>query len=376
MRIRPFAPGRKLSHVLIEQLAAEIDLGASTRDIDELLASLHPAEWHGEARREVLVNYLGFPFWDVLTFPMISAREIGERLRLGQDGIGAAAERFRSMLAFGTTTIEVKSGYGLRTDDELKILRAAAQAGQEVGVDVVRTFLGAHAIPPEFEGRAADYVEHVAGDMMDAVASSRLASFCDVFVDDGFFTADQGRRILTQAKSAGLGAKVHADELADTGGAALAAEIGAASADHLLHASSEGIDALARTSVVGVLLPATSLVSHLPFADGRRLIAAGVPVALGTDFSPNCWCESPQLTIALACHHNGLLPAEAVVAATVNAAYAVGRGAEVGTLEPGKLADILVLGIPSYRHLGYRIGGNAVQVVIKRGAVQVGGPFR
>ena len=288
----------------------------------------------------------------------------------------AAAERFRSMLAFGTTTIEVKSGYGLRTDDELKILRAAAQAGQEVGVDVVRTFLGAHAIPPEFEGRAADYVEHVAGDMMDAVASSRLASFCDVFVDDGFFTADQGRRILTQAKSAGLGAKVHADELADTGGAALAAEIGAASADHLLHASSDGIDALARTSVVGVLLPATSLVSHLPFADGRRLIAAGVPVALGTDFSPNCWCESPQLTIALACHHNGLLPAEAVVAATVNAAYAVGRGAEVGTLEPGKLADILVLGIPSYRHLGYRIGGNAVQVVIKRGAVQVGGPFR
>lgn len=287
-----------------------------------------------------------------------------------------ATERFRSMLAFGTTTIEVKSGYGLRTEDELKILRATAQAGQAAGVDVVRTFLGAHAIPPEFEGRADDYVELVAGEMIDAVAGSRLASFCDVFVDDGFFTVDQGRRILTRAKSAGLGGKVHADELADTGGAVLAAEIGAASADHLLHASSHGIDGLARTSVVGVLLPATSLVSHLPFADGRRLIAAGVPVALGTDFNPNTWCESLQLTIALACHHNGLLPAQAVVAATINAAHAVGLGAEVGSLEPGKLADILVLGVPSYRHLGYRIGGNTVRVVIKRGAVQVGGPFR
>ena len=287
-----------------------------------------------------------------------------------------ATERFRSMLAFGTTTIEVKSGYGLRTEDELKTLRAAAKAGEAAGVDVVRTFLGAHAIPPEFEGRAEAYVELVAGDMMDAVASSRLATFCDVFVDDGFFTADQARRILNRAKSAGLGGKIHADELADTGGAALAAEIGATSADHLLHASPVGIDALARTSVVGVLLPATSLVSHLPFADGRRLIAAGVPVALGTDFNPNCWCESAQLTIALACHHNGLLPAQAVVAATINAAYAVGLASEVGSLEPGKLADLLVLGVPSYRHLGYRVGGNVVRVVIKRGAVQLGGPFR
>src|SRR5207244_2687025 len=226
------------------------------------------------------------------------------------------------------------------------------------------------------EGRAEAYVELVAGDMMDAVASSRLATFCDVFVDDGFFTADQARRILNRAKSAGLGGKIHADELADTGGAALAAEIGATSADHLLHASPAGIDTLARTSVVGVLLPATSLVSHLPFADGRRLIAAGVPVALGTDFNPNCWCESAQLTIALACHHNGLLPAQAVVAATINAAYAVGLASDVGSLEPGKLADLLVLGVPSYRHLGYRVGGNAVRVVIKRGAVQLCGPFR
>jgi len=327
----------------------------------------HEIEWkaQGMGYREIAARGGG------ILHTVRATREADE-----EDLARAAAERFRSMLAFGTTTIEVKSGYGLRTGDELKILRAAAKGGQAAGVDVVRTFLGAHAIPPEFEARADAYVELVAGDMIDAVASSRLASFSDVFVDDGFFTVDQARHILTRAKSAGLGAKVHADELANTGGAVLAAEIGAASADHLLHASSDGIDALARTAVVGVLLPATSLVSHLPFADGRRLIAAGVPVALGTDFNPNTWCESPQLTIALACHHNGLLPAQAIVAATINAAHAVGVGAEVGNLEPGKLADILVLGVPSYRHLGYRIGGNAVRVVIKRGAVQIGGPIR
>jgi len=325
----------------------------------------HEVEWkaQGMSYREVAARGGG------ILHTVRATREARE-----EDLARAATERFRSMLAFGTTTIEVKSGYGLRTEDELKILRAAAKGGQAAGVDVVRTFLGAHAIPPEFEGRADAYVELVAGDMIEAVTSSQLATFCDVFVDEGYFTVDQARRILSRAKSAGLGGKVHADELADTGGAVFAAEIGAASADHLLHASSEGLDALARTSTVGVLLPATSLVSHLPFADGRRLIAAGVPVALGTDFNPNTWCESPQLAIALACHHNGLLPAQAVVAATINAAHAVGFGADVGSLEPGKLADILVLGVPSYRHLGYRIGGNAVRVVVKRAAVVVGGP--
>src|SRR3989442_1260943 len=167
--------------------------------------------------------------------------------------------------------------------------------------------------------------------------------------------------------------KVHADELADSGGAALAAELEAASADHLLHSSPEGIDALARTAVVGVLLPAASLVSHLPFADGRRLIAAGVAVALGTDFNPNCWSESTQLTIALACHHNGLLPSEAVVAATINSAHAIGLGDQVGSLEPGKLADLVILGVPSYRHLGYRIGGKPGPAGLNPRPVQAGG---
>jgi len=273
------------------------------------------------------------------------------------------------MAAFGTTTVEAKSGYGLRTVDELKILRAIAEAGRIAGLDVVPTFLGAHATPLEFEARPEAYVDLVVGDMLEAVLSDRLASFCDVFVDAGYFSADQARRILSKARNLGLRPKGHADELAEAGGAALAADVHAASADHLNHASPEGVEAMSRAGVIAVMLPATSLASHLPFADGRRLVAAGVPVAIGTDFNPNTWCESMQLPIALACHHNGLTPAEAITAATINAAHAIGRERDIGSVESGKLADLLVLDVPSWRHLGYRLGGNAVETVMKRGRV-------
>ena len=284
---------------------------------------------------------------------------------LSQDG----AARIRAMASLGTTTLEAKSGYGLRTVDELKILRAIAGAGRIAGLDVVPTFLGAHAIPSEFVGRLEGFVDLVAGEMLEAVLSDRLASFCDVFVDGGYFSADQARRILTKARDAGLRPKVHADELSDAGGAGLAADVHAVSADHLNHASLEGVEAMSREGVIAVVLPATSLASHLPPADGRRLVAAGVPVAIGTDFNPNTWCESMQLVIALACHHNGLLPAEAITAATINAAHAIGRERDVGSLESGKLADLLILDMPSWRHLGYRMGGNAVETVVKRGRV-------
>ena len=282
------------------------------------------------------------------------------------------AERLATMMGLGTTTAEVKSGYGLRTEDEAKMLRAAVRAGELSGVDVVPTFLGAHTVAPEFTGNRAAYLELVAGEMLDTIAPMKLARFCDIFVDEGYFTVDDARRLLTKAKGVGLGPKIHADELGDSGAASLAAEIGAISADHLLHASEAGVEAMARDRVIGVLLPATSLASRMPYADGRRLLDAGVPVALGTDFNPNCWCESMQLAIALACHHNGLLPGEAIVAGTINAAHAIGRESEVGSLEPGKLADLLVLDVPSYRHLGYRIGANVVEAVVKRGRIRSG----
>lgn len=288
------------------------------------------------------------------------------------DLVRLGVERLLTFVDYGTTTVEGKSGYGLRTLDELKILRAAEAAGRSAGVDVVPTFLGAHAVPPEFEGHSDAYVDLLVRETLPQVALGKLADFCDVFVDEGYFTADQGRRILTEAQARGLRPKVHADELKDTGGAALAAEVHAVSADHMLHASDAGVDRMARAGVIATLLPATSLASKMPFADGRRLLAAGVPIALGTDFNPNCWCDSMQLAIALACHHNGLLPAQAVTAATINAAYAVGRGAQVGSLEPGKTADLIVLTTPSYRHLGYRLGGNLAQAVVRHGRVRKG----
>jgi imidazolonepropionase len=288
------------------------------------------------------------------------------------DLIRSGLARLLTFVSFGTTTVEIKSGYGLRTADELKMLRAAAEAGRAAGVDVVPTFLGAHAVPQEFQGHADAYMDLLMAESLPAVSFDRSAAFCDVFVDDGYFTAEQGRRLLGKATALGLRPKIHADELSECGGASLAAEVRAASADHLLHASDEGIEALAGAGVIATLLPAASLASRMPFADGRRLIAAGVPVALGTDFNPNCWCDSMQLVIALACHHNGLLPAQAISAATINAAWAIGRGDEVGSIERGKLADLVVLNAPTYHHLGYRIGADSAEAVVKRGRVRKG----
>ena len=285
------------------------------------------------------------------------------------DLAASTAHRLGSMQGFGTTTVEIKSGYGLRTPDELKLLRSSRKAETLAGMDVVTTFLGAHAVPTEFSGRSEDYVRSVIKDTLPAVAEAGLATFCDVFVDEGYFSPEQGRRLLETGSALGLRPKVHADELSDAGGCSLAAETGAVSADHLNHASADGIAGLARAGVIGVLLPATSLTSRLPFADGRRLVTAGVPLALGTDFSPNTWCESMPLVIALACHHNGLTAAEAIVAATINAAHAVGRGDRVGSLEPGKAADLVVLEIPTYHDLGYRLGSNVVREVVSQGRV-------
>ncbi len=281
-------------------------------------------------------------------------------------------ERFLTFLEFGTTTVEVKSGYGLRTPEELKMLRAARDASRRAGISVVPTFLGAHAVPPEFQGKTDDYVEQLTSDALPAVTAAGLAEFCDVWVDAGYFSADQAKRLLGRARSLGLRAKVHADDLGDAGGAALAAEVSAVSADHLLYSSDAGLAAMAHAGTVGVLIPATSLASRTAYADGRRLIAAGVPVALATDFNPNCWCESMQLVIALACHHNGLLPAQAITAATINAAFAVGRGREVGSLEPGKAADLVVLETPDPVDLAYRLGGNLARAVVARGRIRRG----
>jgi imidazolonepropionase len=375
-----YADGRRIadvgptSEILARHPRADRIIDATGKIVLPGFVDAHThAIFAGSREREVEWKAEGLSYGDIaargggILFTVRATRDASED-ELARMGV----ERLRLMREAGTTTVEVKSGYGLRTRDETKILRAAGKAGERAGVDVVRTFLGAHAVPPEFDDRTEEYLGVVADETLPGVAVEGLAAFCDIFVDDGYFAVDHGRRLLTKARALGLEPKVHADELSDAGGARLAAEVGAITADHLLHTSSSGIEALVRAGVIGVLLPATSLASRMPFADGRRMIDAGIPVALGTDFSPNCWCASMQLVLALACHHNGLTPAQAVVAGTLNAAHAVGRAAEVGSLEPGKDADLVVLDLPSYRHLGYRLGGNAAEIVVKAGREVVG----
>jgi imidazolonepropionase len=294
--------------------------------------------------------------------------------------IAQSRERLDRMLAHGTTTAEVKSGYGLNVDDELKMLEAIRQLDVTHPVDLVPTFLGAHAVPVEFKGRAEEYVEVVINEMLplaeremregpsDASAPS-VPFFCDVFCEEGVFSVNQSRRILERARELGFGLKIHADEFKPLGGTRLAVELGAVSADHLVCTTAEEIETLAGSDTIAVSLPGTPFgLGHREYTPARQIIEAGGALALATDLNPGtCYCESMQFIIALACRYMRLTPAEAITAATLNAAHAIGLGDKVGSLETGKKADILVLDIPNYRHLGYRFGVNLVERVIKSG---------
>ncbi len=277
-----------------------------------------------------------------------------------------------TMLEHGTTTIEAKSGYGLTTKDELKMLEVIQRLNQLHHVDIVPTFLGAHAVPPEFQNSPQEYVNLVIDEMIPKVTEKRLAQFCDVFCERNVFGLEQARQILVAGKNSGLTPKIHADEMTYLGGAELAASVGAISADHMLFSSHDGVKAMSDQGVIGNLLPAAafSLMSGR-YADARNMINIGLPVALGTDFNPNCWVENQQFVIALACYFMKLTPAEAIAAATINAAHAVNRAKEVGSLEVGKKADIIMLDVPIHKFLGYRFGVNLVDKVIKNGRVVV-----
>ena len=234
------------------------------------------------------------------------------------------------------------------------------------------TFLGAHAIPTEYQSKAQEYISQVCDDWMPEITRRRLAKFCDVFCEKGVFEVADSRRILESGKRFGLLPKIHADELNPFGGAELAAEVGAVSADHLLYASDVGLEAMKQAGVVATLLPAAPLTLMMETcADARRIIALGVPVALGSDLSPSCWLENQQLIIALACYKLKMTPAEAITASTINAAHAIRGAHEIGSIEVGKKADLTVFDVPDFRFLGYRFGTNMVDRVVKNGRVVV-----
>lgn len=323
-----------------------------------------------------------------------------------QELLAGGRARLAQMLASGTTTAEAKSGYGLDVATELRLLELIARLGREGPIELVPTFLGAHAVPAEFRDRPDEtdktdaYVASVVDEQLPAVARQGIAHFCDVFCEAGVFSADQSRRVLRAAANTGLALRLHADELAPSGGAELAAELaagmggaqatdpgravaagpaerrGCLSADHLGAPSEEGIAALARAAeagnpVVATLLPATSwFLGKHHFAPARRFIDAGIPVALATDLNPG---TSPTLSLPLvmsiACVEMGLTPAEALAAVTINAAHSLGLGAQIGSIEPGKQADLVVWDVPALEQIPYWLGARLARTVVKRGAI-------
>jgi imidazolonepropionase len=289
-----------------------------------------------------------------------------------EDLLDICRNRARNLLEHGTTTIEAKSGYGLELPTEIKSLEVINSLNDEGPLSLVPTFLGAHAIPQEFEGNVNEYVKLICEDWIPQVQQLRLGSFCDVFCEKGVFEIEESKRILLAGKDHGLMPRIHADELYPLGGAELAAELGAISADHLLYASEAGMERMKRAGVIATLLPAAPLTLMLDrYADARKFISLGVPVALGSDLSPSCLLENHQLVIALACYEMKMTPAEALIAATINAAHSIRKADQIGSIERGKKADIVIFQVPDYRFLGYQLGMNMVDTVVKNGKVVV-----
>jgi len=273
------------------------------------------------------------------------------------------------MLAHGTTTAEVKSGYGLDTETECRMLDVIRRADERHPVDLVPTFMGAHVVPEGVEGE--EYVTNVVEEQIPAVAEQGVAEFCDVFCEEGVFDVEQSRRILEAGVEHGLKAKIHAEEFSRIGGAQLAAELGAVSADHLLAATAEDVNALVDASVVPTLLPATAFSLDEPYADARRFLDAGAPVALGSDLNPSCFVHSAGFVVSLACFRMNMSPEEALLGATANAARAIDRTDGTGTLQTGAAADLTVFDVPRARYVPYNAGTNRVETVVKDGTVVV-----
>ena len=280
------------------------------------------------------------------------------------------AKALDTMLSLGTTTCEAKSGYGLDFENEVKQLNVVKRLQESQPVELVSTFMAAHALPEEYKNDREGYLSLIIDQMLPYVAEHKLAQFCDVFCETGVFTAEESRRILTAAQKYGLGAKIHADEIDPIGGSVLAGEIGAVSAEHLIVCPDEGIESMAKGGTIACLLPATSFYLGATFAPARKMVEAGVPVAGASDFNPGSTPNlSLQLAMNIACYRYRLTPEEVLTAATLNAAAAIGKAEQVGTIETGKQADLLIWDADNLNFIFYRYGNNLVQTVIKNGKV-------
>lgn len=328
--------------------------------------------WAGTREEEFVARLAGTTYQEIaaagggILSTVRATREASEEVLVGN-----VLRRMDQMLAWGTTTAEAKSGYGLSRADEMKQLRAIRRASAEHPVDLVPTLLAAHEVPPEYRQDRGRYVDLICEEIVPATAEEGLARFCDVFCEKGVFSAEESRRVLTAGARHGLAPRLHADEFADSGGAELAASLGALSADHLMAVSDAGVEALAGSGVTAVLLPGTSFfLMKEKYAPARRLVEAGVPVALATDCNPgSSHTESMPMVVVLSVLKLGLTIEESLTAATLNSACSLGLGGEVGSIETGKRADLVLLEAPNLLHLVYHYGINPVSAVVKGGRV-------
>lgn len=335
--------------------------------------------WAGDRANEFEMKMAGAAYLDILASGGgIISTVRATRTASIESLIAQTRPRLLRMFAHGTTTVEAKTGYGLQTATELRLLKALLALDDETPLDLAFTFLGAHAIAPEYKENPQTYTDLICETMLPMLkewwgthAPQRTLPFVDVFCETGAFNLEQTRQILTLARSLGFPLKVHADEFDNLGGVSLAVELGAASADHLVKTSDADIAALGKSDTVAVSLPCTPFgLAERDFTPARKIIEAGGILALATDCNPGTsWNESMQFVIALACRSMKLTPAEAIAATTINAAHAIRRDDTIGSIEVGKQADLLILSVPDYRHLGYRYGTNLVKQVVKRGQV-------
>jgi imidazolonepropionase len=335
--------------------------------------------WGGDRANEFEMKMAGKPYLEILAEGGGIISTVKQTRTASIESLMAQTRpRLLRMFRHGTTTVEAKTGYGLQTATELRLLKALLALDDESLLDIVITFLGAHAIAPEFKDNPQGYTDLVCETMLPMLKewwgthAPRLhLPFVDVFCEDKAFNLEQSRQILTTARSLGFPLKIHADEFGNIGGASLAVELGAASADHLVKTSNADIAALGKSDTVAVSLPCTPFgLAEKEYTPAQKLIEAGAILALATDCNPGTsWNESMQFAVALACRYMGLTPAQAIAASTINSAHAIRRSDTVGSIEIGKQADMLILSVPDYRHLGYRYGTNLVKQVIKRGQV-------
>lgn len=325
----------------------------------------------GWRHHEMALKLQGVPYLDILSQGggILSTVE-ATRAATEEELAAKARLALDEMLALGTTTCEAKSGYGLDMENELKQLRVVHRLNEGQPVELISTFMAAHALPEEYKDNREGYLALIIDQMLPYVAEHKLAEYCDVFCETGVFTPAESQRILTAAQKLGLGAKIHADEIDPIGGSQLAGQIGAVSAEHLIVCPDEGIASMAKGGTIACLLPATSFYLGATFAPAKKMIEAGVPVAIATDFNPGSTPNlSLQLAMNIACYRYRMTPEETLTAATLNAAAAIGRADRVGTVETGKQADLLLWDADNLNYIFYRYGSNLVKTVIKAGQV-------